>query len=162
MTDRNPYPLLRPYWKGYSREQDKKLVRKLFYGTTIRDERTGRARHQYLPDDSPEEREGRQALCRLLLFYNLSYNHADPEILGALCCALEGRLWRRLVFRNQRERGRQSDWAADFQITLEVMGLECFSGEKTTAAVAKIAEKFDLSRSAVYEAMARDRKRLKS
>jgi hypothetical protein len=145
----SPFPYLRPYWKGYSREQDQKLVLKLFYGITIRDKKTGRDRHQYLSDDSPEEREGRQALCRLL-----SNNHADPGILAALCCALTGRLGRRLVFKNQRK-GKRND-AADFQVAIHVEFLR-HTGWKNEAAVQQAMEDFGLSRKAVFEARKRVR-----
>jgi hypothetical protein len=147
----SPYP--RTYWRGYSREQDQKLVLKLFYGITIRDKKTGRDRHQYLSDDSPEEREGRQALCRLL-----SNNHADPKILAALCCALTGCLGRRLVFKNQRK-GKRND-AADFQIAMHVEFLR-YTGWKTEAAIRQVMEDLGLSRKAVFEARKRDRQRLK-
>jgi len=30
----SPYPLLRPYYKGHSREEDEKLSNELFYGTS--------------------------------------------------------------------------------------------------------------------------------
>jgi hypothetical protein len=63
MSGQSPYP--RPYYKGYSHEQDRKLAKALFCGTAICDE-TGRVHFQYLPKDSPEEREGFEALCRLL------------------------------------------------------------------------------------------------
>jgi hypothetical protein len=145
----SPFPYPRPYWKGYSREQDQKLVLKVFYGITIRDKQTGRDRDQYLSDDSPEEREGRQALCRLL-----SNNHADPEILAALCCALTGRLGRRLVFKNQRKGKR--DAAADFQVALHVEGLRR-AGWKNEAAVEQAMKDFGLSRKAVFEARKRVR-----
>ena len=117
-----PFAYPRPYWTGYNREQDEKLVRKLFYGTTIRDKQTGRDRHKYLTDDSPEEREGRQALCRLLC------HSADPEILAVLCRALDGSLGRRLVFKNRK--GGKRDDAADFQVALHVESLRYWRGGK--------------------------------
>jgi hypothetical protein len=68
MSQDSPYPrAVRAYWKGYSREQDKRLAKKLFYGTTVRD-KTGRDHHRYLPEDGPEEREGFEALRRLLFY----------------------------------------------------------------------------------------------
>jgi hypothetical protein len=104
MTYRNPFaPPLRPYWKGYSHEQDKKLVRKLFYGTTIRD-KTGRDRYQHFPPDSPEERDGFKAVCRLLS-YNWGRN--DLDILAALCCSLDldSGLGSRFVLSERKEGG---------------------------------------------------------
>jgi hypothetical protein len=62
------------------------------------------------------------------------------------------------VFKNQRK-GRR-DPSADLQIALEVAWLKHTLG-KTDAAVVQVAKKFNLSRSAVFEAIARDKRERK-
>jgi len=148
----SPYPLLRPrYYKGYSREQDEKLAKKLFYGTTVRDEKTGHGCHQYLPEGSPQECQGFEALCRLL---SLSCKDLEPTILAALLCSLGfgGGFQRRLVFK--RKKGKQPDPAADSDIALCVGSL-CQVEWKTEAAVRYAMKEFGLSRKAVFEARKR-------
>jgi hypothetical protein len=119
MTERNPHALLRPYFKEYSREQDEKLAEELFYGTTVRDKKTGRDCHRYPLEESADERRGLDALCRLLVFGDLA-----PDILGGLLCSLDpdGSFGRRLVFK-PRKRKRRADSATDLQIALHVRSL---------------------------------------
>jgi hypothetical protein len=62
----SPFP--RTYWAGFNRQEDEKLAEQLFYGITVRDEKTGRMHHKYLPNNSPHARQGVEALQRLLLF----------------------------------------------------------------------------------------------
>src|SRR5262245_43245994 len=157
MTDRNPlaqlHSQLRPYWEGYSREEDEKLAQQLFYGITIRNEKTGRMHHKYLPNNSPQEREGLEALQRLLLF---SCQDLSPTILTALLGTLnsDGSVWGRLVLKRPKK-GRR-DVAADYQINFYVERL-IEKGWQTDAAVAQAKDKFGLSRKAIYEAMRRDK-----
>ena len=99
MTDHNPYAaLLRAhYWEGYSRGQDLKLMRTLFFGTAISDEK-GRERHGYWAAGSLQEREGLEALRRLLM-------HKDIEAIAVVCSAFEpdSEVPRRLVFKNKKQ-----------------------------------------------------------
>jgi len=152
MTERNPYALLRPYYKGHDLEQDEKLAEELFYGTTVRDKKTGRDCHRYPPEDSADERRGLEALCRLLVFSDLA-----PDILSGLLCSLDpvGSFGRRLVFK-QRKRKRRADSATDLQIALHIRSLYRRLGKKESA-VRQAMKDFDLSRNAVFEAMARIR-----
>jgi hypothetical protein len=118
MTQDSPFPRTpRPYWKGYNRKEDENLAEQLFYGTTVRDEKTGRIHHRYLPKNSPHERQGLEALQRLLLF---SCEDLAPSILFALLGTLEseGSVWGRLEFKRGKK-GRK-DPAADYQIDFEV------------------------------------------
>jgi hypothetical protein len=149
MTERNPYAAPRPYFEGYDRKQDEKLAEQLFYGRTVRNEKTGRMHHKYLPKNSPEEREGIEALQRLLLF---SCQDLAPSILIALLSTLDshGGVWGRLVLK-RRKRGRR-DVAADFQINFYVEGL---NEPKTEAAVRQAMTKFGLKRRAVFAARKR-------
>jgi hypothetical protein len=150
MSEHGPYPLLRPYYKGHSREEDEKLAEELFYGITVRDEKTGRDCHQYPPEDSPHERQGVEALCRLLLSSDLA-----PGVLGGLVSSLDlrGSFGRRLVFK-PRGRKQPADSPTDLQIFFFVLSLER-TGLKTEAAVALAQEKFGLSRETVYRARKR-------
>jgi hypothetical protein len=159
MTDRNPYALPRPYHAGYSRKQDERLAEQLFYGITVRNEKTGRLRHKFLSNNSPQERQGFEALERLLFF---SCQDLAPSILIALLSTLDpsGGVGGRLVFK-RRKRGKR-DTAADFQIDFEVEHLKNYKRWKPEAAVKSVGDKFGLQRSAVFEAIARNRKRLKS
>lgn len=110
MSGPYPYPP-RPYSKGYSREEDEKLAEELFYGTTVRD-KTGRDCHRYPSENSPHERQGVEALCRLLLFSDL-----PSEIIGGLLCSLDsgGSFGRRLVFKPRKKKtaSRLSDRSSD-------------------------------------------------
>jgi hypothetical protein len=63
-----PYPVLRPYYKGHSREEDEKLAEKLFFGTSSIDKKTSRERHDYLLVGGPDERRAFEALERLLVY----------------------------------------------------------------------------------------------
>src|SRR5262245_44540301 len=105
MSQNSPYPsAIRPYYKGHSREEDEKLARELFFGTsTIIDGKTDRWCHEYLPADSPEERRAFEALERLLEF---SCGDLNPDVLGGLIASLErdGSFGRRLVFKKERKR----------------------------------------------------------
>jgi hypothetical protein len=147
---RNPYP--RPYYKGHSREQDEKLASELFYGTTVRDKKTGRDCHQYPPENSPHERQGVEALCRLLL---RDCQDLSPDVSAGLLASLDldGSFGRRLVFK-PRKRKRPADSATDLQIALYVQSLKR-AGVKKSAEYA--ADKFHLSRKTVFEAMKRIR-----
>jgi hypothetical protein len=153
MTHRNPYallhPWLRPYWKGYSREQDLKHMREVFFGTAIPDKR-GRKRHGYWDARSPQERRGFEALQRLL------FNN-DQEAIAVLCNALspDNKAPRRLVFEKNK---RRSDPVADSQIAIRVLALEGLYGIKPEAAIKHVQDEFGLSRSAVFRAVARNKK----
>jgi hypothetical protein len=151
MSAHGPYPALRPYWEGYSREQDEKLAQQLLYGITVRNEKSGRMRHKYLPKNSPHERQGFEALQRLLLF---SCQDLAPSISIALLSSLDpdGSVWGRLVFKRPKK-GRK-DVASDFQIDFEVEHL-IRDEWKPEAAVREVMAKFGLSRKAVYEARKR-------
>jgi hypothetical protein len=148
MTGHFPYP--RPYHKGHSREQDEKLAGELFYGTTIRDKKTGRDCHRYPSENSPYERQGVEALCRLLL---CSCQDLDPEILAGLLCSLDlgGSFGRRLVFK-PRKRKRPADSPTDLQIALYVGALVRI-GEKKPINQAMV--KFGVSRETVFRAKKR-------
>jgi hypothetical protein len=154
MTARNPYALLhaqlRPYWKGYSHEQDLKLMRRLFFGTAIPDKR-GRERHGYWNAGSPQEREGFEALQRLL-------SDSDQEAIAVLCNALspDNKAPRQLVFK-QKQRGR-ADPTADSQIAVRVLALESLYGTKPESVIKQVQDEFGLSRSSVLRAVARNKK----
>jgi hypothetical protein len=149
----SPYPLLRPYWKGHSREEDEKLAKELFYGTTATNKETGRHYHHYPLADGPHERRALEALRRLLLFD--CYKVLEPRIFAALCCSLDPNsdFERRLIFKG-RKKGRRHDFAADSQIDVHVLGLRRM-GWPSDAAVKDAEKKFGLSRKAVYEARKR-------
>lgn len=149
MSGNSPYP--RPYYAGFSQEQDEKLAKQLFYGITVRNEKTGRMRHKYLSNNSPREREGFEALQRLLLF---SCQDLAPSISIALLSTLDpdGSVWGRLEFK-RRKKGRR-DVVADFQIEFEFERL-IHVGWKREAAVRQVREKFGLSRKAVFDARRR-------
>lgn len=153
MSGRSPYP--RPYHKGHSRAQDEKLAGELFYGTTVRNEKTGRDCHLYPPENSPHERQGVEALGRLLL---CDCQDLSPDVLGGLLASLDlgGSFGRRLLFK-PRKRKRPAGAATDLQIFFYVQSLE-HAGWKTESAVQSAMDKFDLSRNAVYEARARIRR----
>ena len=138
----------RPYWDGFSREQDEKLAHQLFYGITVRNEKTGRTRCKYLSNNSSQARDGFEALQRLLLF---SCQDLPPSIEMPLLSTLDpdGSVWGRLVF--QRPKKGRRDAGADFQIDFEV-GLLIRRGWKTEAAVREVMAKFGLSRKAVFAA----------
>jgi hypothetical protein len=150
VSGRSPYPLLRPHYKRHSREEDERLAEELFYGTTVRDQKTGRDCHQYPPKNSPHERQAFDALQRLLISSDL-----PPGVLGGLLCALDldGSFGRRLVFK-PRKRKRSADSPTDLQITLHVGRLHR-AGWKIDAAVADAEKKFGRSRKTVYAAMKR-------
>jgi hypothetical protein len=153
MTERNPLAalLVRHYFEGYSREQDEKLAEQLFYGITIRNENTGRLRHKYLPHNGPQERQGFEALQRLLLF---SCQDLAPSILTALLGTLDldGSTWGRLVLK-RRKKGKR-DVAADLQINFYIER-RIKKGEKTEAAVEGAMAQFGLTRKAVFAARKR-------
>jgi hypothetical protein len=156
MSHNSPYPLVRPYYKGqHSREEDEKLAEELFFGTTVRDKKTGRDCHQYPPERSPYERQGVEALCRLLSF---GCEDLKPEILGGLLASLDpsGSFERRLVFKS-RKRKRPADSRTDLQIFFQVKSLER-AGWPTEAAVAQVMKKFGISRETVYRARKRIRR----
>ena len=152
MSQRGPYPLVRPYYKGHSREEDEKLAKELFYGTSTIDKKTSRSRHDYLLADSPDERRAFEALRRLMLF---SCQDLDPAILEGLLCSLDsgGSFERRLVFQF-RKKGKRSDFAADLDVAAYVGGL-IHGGQKKEAAVKRAEDKFGLKRKAVFAAIKR-------
>jgi hypothetical protein len=144
----------RPYYKGHRRQQDEKLAEKLFFGTTVRDKKTGRDCHRYPPENSPHERQGVEALCRLLLF---NCQDLGAEILGGLLCSLDldGSFGRRLVFK-RRKRKRPAGFATDLQIALFMQSLRR-AGWPIEAAVERATKEFKLSRKSVYAARKRIR-----
>lgn len=146
MSGPYPYPP-RPYSKGYSREEDEKLAEELFYGTTVRD-KTGRDCHRYPSENSPHERQGVEALCRLLLFSDL-----PSEIIGGLLCSLDsgGSFGRRLVFK-PRKRKRPADSRTDLQIALYVGNLVRIGMKKP---INQAMVKFGISRETVFRAKRR-------
>jgi hypothetical protein len=149
MNDRSPYPSLpRPYYKGHNREEDEKLAEELFYGTMVRDKKTGRDCHYYLPEDSPRERQALDALLRLLNFSDLS-----PGVLAGLYCSLnlDGSFGRQLVFKS-RKRKRRADAATDLQIALYVSARGNDKG-----AIMDAMSEFNLSRKAIFAARKRVR-----
>jgi hypothetical protein len=129
MSQDSPFPRMpRPYWKGYSREQDLKLMRELFFGTAIPDN-GGRERHGYWDAGSPQQREGLEALRRLL-------SSKDLEAIAMVCCAFDpdSKVPRRLMFKNKKKEGR-ADHIADSQIAVTVLALESLYGIKPEAAI---------------------------
>ena len=156
MSGRSPYPD-DPFYKGHSRDEDEKLAEKLFYGTMVHDQKTGRDYHRYPPENSPHERQGVEALCRLLMFS--CQDNLEPGILAGLLCSLDlgGSLGRRLVFK-PRKRKRPVGAATDLQVYFYVQSLERPRGMKTKSAVQYAIDKFHLSRNAVFEARARIRR----
>jgi hypothetical protein len=151
MSDRKPYPD-DPFFRGHSRDEDEKLAEKLFYPATVR---AGRDCHRYPPENSAHERQGVEALSRLLVF---SCQDLEPGILAGLLCSLDlgGSFGRQLVFK-PRKRKRPVGAATDLEIYYYVQSLE-HTGLKTEAAVRYAMDKFDLSRNAVFEARARIRR----
>jgi hypothetical protein len=147
----SPYP--RTYYKDYSSEEDEKLAEELFYGTMVRDKKTGRDCHEYLPEGSPQERQAFDALQRLLTFSDL-----PSGVLAGLVCSLDpgGSFGRRLVFK-RRKRKRPVGAATDLQIFFYVQSLER-AGLKIESAIQYAMDNFDLSRNAVFEARARIRR----
>lgn len=151
----SPYPkAIRPYHKGFSREQDEKLAGELFYGISTFNKKTGRWHHNYLVTGGPKERQGIEALQRLLLF---SCGDLDADILGGLLCSLDdsGSFGRRLVF-GLRKRKRPTGSATDLQIALEVRALHR-TGWKIEAAVKQVSTHFGVSRKTVFAARKRVR-----
>jgi hypothetical protein len=146
-----PYPLARPYWKGYSREQDKKLVEELFYGSSGINQKSGRWQSHYLVAGGPDERRAFEALRRLLA----SCQGLEPEILAGLLLALDSRggFERRLVFQF-RKKGKRSDFAADAEIAMYVEGL-VRRGVKKEAAVSHAMADLHLSRKTIFAAIKR-------
>jgi len=151
------YPrAVRPYWKSHSREQDEKLAKDLFFGTSTINKKTGRWYSYYLPKDSPDERHAFEALRRLL---SHSCGDLEPAIFAALLNSLNSKSKRRLVFKN-RKRGK-SDHAADLDIHIRVEGL-IHAGWPTEAAVAQVGKDLGgLSRKAIYAARSRVKQSIK-
>jgi hypothetical protein len=149
----SPYPSpARPYYKGHSREEDEKLARNLFFGTSTIDKKTGRERHRY--PDSQDERGAIEALQRLLI---CSCKDLDPEILGGLLSALDsgGSFERHIVFKTKKE--KPTGKPTDLQMVMKVQALHR-AGWPIDAAVQKTAEVFGPSRKTVYAAMKRVKK----
>jgi hypothetical protein len=150
-----PYPkAIRPYLKGYSQEQDEKLARELFFGTSTFNKKTSRWHHDYPPTGGSHERQGIEALQRLLLF---SCGDLDSDILAGLLCSLDdgGSFGRRLVF-ELRKRKRPPGSATDLQIALQVRALRR-ENWKITAAVAHVSKQLGLTEKTVYAARRRIR-----
>jgi hypothetical protein len=153
MNNRSPYPSLpRPYYKGHNREQDEKLAEELFYGTMVRDKKTGSDCHYYFSEGSPQERQALDALQRLLNFSDLA-----PGVLAGLSCSLDldGSFGRRLIFKS-RKRKRRADAATDLQIALYVYARR-LDGSSTKSAVMDAMGEFGLSRKAIFAARKRVR-----
>jgi hypothetical protein len=152
MNNRSPYPSLpRPCYKGYSREQDEKFAKELFYGTAIRNKKTGLDYWRYPSQNSPHESQSVEALCRLLS----SCQGLEPTILAALVCSLRSGSdsKRRLVFKS-RKRGRPTGSLADFQIASYV-DFQRRNGSNTKIAVMDAQNEFNQSRKAIFAAMKR-------
>jgi hypothetical protein len=154
------------YWKGHDAKADTVLVRELFNGWVVRDQRTGRDKRRHLERNSPGEAQAIDALRRLLMYIlirlsflkrSLSHGPYDDvavEVLRALLNALdpESDSDRRVEFKLRK--GNRSDFAADFQIALHV-GYLCMKGEKKESAVASAMQAFQLSRANVFAAVRR-------
>src|SRR5262249_29113372 len=156
MSTQNPYPLLRPYYKGHDLEQDEKLALRLFRGTAAGNKKTGRAHHRYLSGD--EERQAFAALRRVLSY---SCTDMNTPLLMALTCSLDpdsSGLERRLVFKF-RKKGKPQNAIADLQIFLRVDSY-IRSGEKTETAVARTMAEFKLARKTVFEAVKQVKKEI--
>jgi hypothetical protein len=152
MSSRSPYPSLpRPYYKGHNREEDEKLAKKLFYGTTVRDKKTGLDYWRYPPQNSQHEHQNVEALCRLLS----NCQGLEPTILAALVCSLRSGsgFGRRLVFKS-RKRGRPGGSLADFQIAMYV-AFHRRNGENTKIAVLNAIDEFGITRKTVFAAIKR-------
>ena len=153
MNARSPYSSLpRPYWKGHNREEDEKLAKELLYGTAIRDKKTGLHYHRYPPQNSQQEHQGVEALCRLLS----NCQGLKPTILAALVCSLRSGsdFGRRLVFKS-RKRGKPfTSSLADFQIASYV-DFQRRNGSNTKIAVMDAQNEFNQSRKAIFAAMKR-------
>jgi hypothetical protein len=154
MTERNPYTALRPYYKGHNRAEDERLTKELFFGMTVRNEKTGRDCHYYLPDNSPEERLAFEALVRLLVF---SCGDLNEDALGGLLSSLDrgGSFERRLVF--EKKRKRPADAPADLQIFLYVER-RIRAGQQVKTAVDDAVNKFKVTRKTVFAARRRIRR----
>lgn len=160
------------YWKGHDAKADIVLVRKLFNGWVIRDQKTGRVKCRQLERNSPSETQAIDALRRLLdyilkrsyiLKASLSHGPYDDvalQVLPALLDALdpESDSRRRVEFKLRQ--GNRSDFAPDLQIVLHVADL-CMKGEKKESAVASAMEAFQLSRANVFAAVRRTKARFR-
>jgi hypothetical protein len=154
------------YWKGHDAKADTVLVRELFNGRVVRDQKTGRAKRRHLERNSPSEAQAIDALRRLLMYTlgrsyilkrSLSHGPYDDvalEVLPALLNALdpESDSDRRVEFKLRK--GNRSDFAADFQIASHV-GYLCMMGEKKESAVESAMKAFQLSRANVFAAVRR-------
>jgi hypothetical protein len=154
MSNHSPYPLLRPYWKGHSREEDKKLAKELLYGSSTINKKTGRCQSYYPVAGGPHEYRAFEALRRLLCF---SCRDLEPEILAGLVCALDSRgsFERRLVFQF-RKKGNRHDFAADLEIAMYVEGLIRVGQKKP---IEHAMANFNLSRKTVFAAIRRFKNR---
>jgi hypothetical protein len=153
MNNRSPYPSPpRPYWKGHNREEDKKLAKELFYGTAIRNKKTGLDYWRYPPQNSQHEHQGVEALCRLLS----NCQGLEPTILAALVCSLRSGsdFERRLIFKSRRKRGRPVGSLADFQIAVYV-AVRRLNGLNTKLAVMDAKDEFGITQKTVFAAMKR-------
>jgi hypothetical protein len=153
MNDRSPYPSLpRPYYKGHNREQDEKLAKELFYGTVVRNKKTGLDYYCYPPQNSQHELQDVEALCRLLS----NCQGLEPTILAALVCSLRSGsdFERRLIFKSRRKRGRPVGSLADFQIAMYV-AVRHLNGLNTKLAVMDAKDEFGVTQKTVFAAIKR-------
>ena len=152
----NPVPSPPAYWKGYSRKEDEELAEELFFGRTVRG-KTGRTNKEYLVTDSPRERAAVEALVRLL-------SRDDcMEIKALLFDALksDGKAERRLVFQFRRK-GKRSNLSANFAVALWVATRVTKDRWQVKAAVSEAMSEFGLSRKAVFAAIQRAKKSMRS
>jgi hypothetical protein len=148
----SPYP--RTYYKGrYSREEDERLAKELFFGTSTIDKKPGRERHDYLPADSPEERRAFEAFQRLVTF---CCEDLDDGILGGLIASLnpDGIFPRRLVFK-QRDRKKKAGYPTDLQIALYVHDLGPDAKKVAEQVVAHFGLKATYAKKFVHDALNR-------
>lgn len=144
----------RPYYRGRDKKKDEELVRELFYGRNVTNQKTGRIRHEYFKPDSPDERRAFEVLTYLLMYalgWKALSGEFDEDIYDALMNSLRGRgrnLGRRLVFKRTKQPPR-SNWVEDSKVSLHVRHRR-IQGWKKEAAVQDAMTKFGLSRKTVY------------
>jgi hypothetical protein len=155
----SPLPsVVRRYFKGYNREQDEEVAKVLFYGTLTFNEKTRRWRRRYLTEDSSDERRGFEALRRLLFTL---YEDLDSSILAALACSLDpnsSSFERRLVFKF-RKKGNRRDTGTDQEVADFVATRRDIGRLKNESAIQEAMTAFHLSRSAVFKAIDRAKRR---
>jgi hypothetical protein len=169
------------YWKGFDFEQDSDIAMELFYGKVALDRYQVPITEFSIPD-SAQERQARQALCRLLSW--TLFNHSTVrgglvpgpdlfdmdnfprrlpiELIVGLTTALDpdGGSERYLLFQaRQKKQGPRPNVGKDWLIANHIDFLVTKAKWKKEAAVQEAMATYHLSRKAVYEILKRSKKR---